>query len=102
MGQGRVQLITPSSDGVVLDVRVIPRADKSGIAGTRHDALLVRLNAAPVEGAANAELVEVLAAVLGVPRRNVTLIAGERSRSKRVRVAGVTVEQVNRLLTLSD
>lgn len=95
-------MITASQDGVVLDVRVIPRAGKSGIAGTRNGALLVRLNAAPVEGAANAELVEVLAAVLGVPRRNVTLIAGERSRSKRVRVAGVTVDQVNRLLILSD
>ena len=91
-------MITASQDGVVLDVRVIPRAGKSGIAGTRNDALLVRLNAAPVDGAANAELVELLAHALGVPRRNVTLIAGERSRAKRVRVRGVTVEDVTRLL----
>lgn len=91
-------MITASADGVILDVRVIPRAGKSGIAGTRNDALLVRLHAAPVDGAANAELVEVLADALGVPRRHIALISGERSRSKRVRVRGVTAETVTRLL----
>jgi uncharacterized protein (TIGR00251 family) len=91
-------LITPSSDGVVLDVRVIPRAGRSQIAGTRDGALLVRLGAAPVDGAANAELIEVLAEFLGVPRRDIALITGERSRVKRVRVRGVTVEGVTRLL----
>jgi hypothetical protein len=91
-------LITASSDGIVLDVRVIPRAGRSQIAGTRDGALLVRLGAAPVDGAANKDLVEVLAGAFRVPRRNVTLIAGERSRSKRVRVVGVTVEDAKRLL----
>jgi uncharacterized protein (TIGR00251 family) len=95
-------LITAAPDGILLNVRVIPRAGKSGIAGTRNDALLVRLNAAPVDGAANAELVEVLADALGVPRRSITLVSGERSRTKRVRVAGVTVEDANRLLTGSN
>jgi uncharacterized protein (TIGR00251 family) len=91
-------MITGTPDGILLNVRVIPRAGKSGIAGTRNEALLVRLNAAPVDGAANAELVEVLAGVLSVPRRSITLVSGERSRAKRVRVAGVTVEDVARLL----
>ena len=90
--------ITSSKDGVLIDVRVIPRAGRAGIAGTRNGALLVRLNAPPVDGAANEELIEVLADALRVPRRNVTLIAGERSRSKRIRVLGVTVEHVNRVL----
>lgn len=94
-------MITASPDGVVLDVRVIPRAGRSQIAGTRNGALLVRLGAAPVDGAANAELIEVLADSLGVPKRDITLIAGERSRAKRVHVRGVTVEDVNRLLTRS-
>ena len=97
-GSRRVQLITASSDGVVVDVRVIPRAGRSQIAGTRDGALLVRLGAAPVDGAANEELVAILAGAFRVPRRNITLIAGERSRSKRVRVIGVTVEDAKRLL----
>lgn len=73
----------------VLNVRVIPRARKSAIAGMRGDAWLVRLQAPPVEGAANDELIGMLARVLGVPRRDVTLVSGERSRDKRVRIASL-------------
>lgn len=79
----------------IIDVRVIPRAGKSGIVGTRGDALLVRLHAAPVDGAANAELIEVLAEALGVPKRAVSIASGERSRQKRVRVEGVTRDFVD-------
>lgn len=60
----------------------------------RGDALLVRLNAAPVDGAANAELIEVLADALKVPKRAVSIVAGERSRQKRVRVEDVTDDYV--------
>lgn len=88
-------MITPVPQGVVFDVRVIPRAARSGLAGTRGRALLVRLKAPPVEGAANTELIEVLSEAFGVPRRAVTIIAGERSRLKRVQIEGVSVELVN-------
>jgi uncharacterized protein len=79
----------------IIDVRVIPRAGKSGIAGMRGDALLVRLHAAPVDGAANVELIEVLAEALGVPKRAVSIASGERSRQKRVRIEGVTNEMLS-------
>ncbi len=81
--------LTPG--GVVIDVRVIPRAGKSGLVGTRDGALLIRLHAAPVDGAANTELIEVLARALGVAKRAITIVSGERSREKRVSVAGVTM-----------
>jgi len=87
-------VIEATPQGVVITVRVIPRAGRSGVAGTRDGALLVRLNAPPVEGAANNELVEVIADALGVARRAVTIVAGERSRTKRVRVAGVDADHV--------
>jgi uncharacterized protein (TIGR00251 family) len=77
--------------GVVINVRVIPRAGRPGPAGTRGDALLVRLNAAPVEGAANAELIEVIARLLSVPKRAVSIVSGERGRRKRVQVSGIDV-----------
>ena len=67
------------------------RAGRSGLAGVREDRLLVRLNAAPVDGAANAELIEVIARACDVPRRAVEIVEGERSRQKRVRVAGLDV-----------
>jgi uncharacterized protein (TIGR00251 family) len=83
-----------------IDIRVIPRAGKSGIAGVRGDALLVRLNAAPVDGAANAELIEVLAGVLDVPKRAVSIVTGERGRQKRVRIDGMTTEFLRSKLNL--
>jgi len=77
---------------------VIPRASKPGIAGTRDGALLVRLQSPPVEGAANTELIQILSDALGVPRRSISIVAGERSRQKRVRIEGVSEDDVSRLL----
>lgn len=82
-------MIDDAPGGVVLTVRVIPRAGKAGLAGTRGDALLVRVNAPPLDGAANDELVETIARALGVPRRTVSIVSGDRSRSKRVLVTGL-------------
>jgi hypothetical protein len=76
-----------------IDVRVIPRAGRSGVAGLRDGALLVRLAAAPVDGAANTELIAVLAHALHLPKRDITIVSGERSRSKRVRIAGMDAAQ---------
>ena len=76
-----------------LEIRVIPRAGRSGFAGLRDGALLVRLAAAPVDGAANDELIALIAKTLRIPKRDVTIVSGERSRSKRIRIAGVEREQ---------
>ena len=82
-------MITATPGGIIIAVRVIPRAARSGIAGKRDNALLVRLNAPPVEGAANAELIEVLADALEVPRRSVTIVSGATAKQKRVRIDGI-------------
>jgi uncharacterized protein (TIGR00251 family) len=82
-------VIEPAPDGIILPVRVVPRAGRSGIDGIRQGAFLVRLNAPPVEGAANDELIDVIARTLHVPRRNVTIVSGGRSRNKRVHVSGI-------------
>ena len=82
---------------MIVAVRVIPRARKTEIAGTRDGALLVRLAAPPVEGAANDALIAFLAGRLAVPRRAVRIVSGGRGRQKRVAVAGVTAAQALRL-----
>ena len=79
-------------DGVRLFVRVTPRARKSAIEGvvaTSDDrpALAVRLAAPPVEGAANAALVELLAQRLGIARSRIAIVAGQKSRLKTVRIS---------------
>jgi uncharacterized protein len=86
-----------ADSGVILDVRVTPRASRSQIAGTRNDTLLVRLCAPPVDGAANDELIKLLADALDIPKRNIDIVSGHRSRSKRVRIAGVTSADVEKL-----
>jgi uncharacterized protein (TIGR00251 family) len=73
----------------IIAVRVIPRASSSKVDGRRGEAWVVRLRTPPVDGAANAELIAVLAAALDVPKRAVTLVSGEKSRLKRVHVAGM-------------
>lgn len=94
-------MIQSAPGGIILSIRVIPRAARSGLAGTRGDALLVRLHAPPVEGAANAELIDLIATALDVPKRAVSIVAGERARQKRVRVSGVDAATVESRLVVS-
>ncbi len=91
-------MIEPVDGGAVVRVRVIPRSARSRLDGTRDGALLVRLAAPPVDGAANAALIELLARALDVSKRSLAVVGGERSRLKRVRVDGLDAEQVARRL----
>ena len=75
---------------MIVAVRVIPRSPTSAITGRRGEALLVRLQAPPVDGAANDALIELLARVFARPRRNISLVAGEKSRDKRVAIDGLS------------
>jgi len=71
---------------LVLTIHAQPGAKKTEAAGLHGEALKIRLAARPVEGAANAELIEFFAAEFGVAKRDVELIAGAQGRQKRVRI----------------
>lgn len=73
-----------------LNLRVIPRAQRSGWGGRRGDAWVVRLQAAPVKGSANAALLKFLREELDVPGSALEIVSGEQSRDKVVRVLGMT------------
>ncbi len=88
-----------SQHGVTFAVRVIPRAGRTGAAGTRGDALLVRLAAPPVEGAANEALVTFLARAFDCPKRDVRIVSGQSSRDKRVAIDGLTGDAIARGLS---
>jgi uncharacterized protein len=90
--------ITANDDGVSFYVQVQPRASRDAIEGEYGDALRIRLTAPPVDDRANEALRRLLAQRLNVPRTAVRIVAGEKSRRKRVVVAGVTREQVLALL----
>jgi uncharacterized protein (TIGR00251 family) len=86
-------------DGVILPVRVLPRASKTEIAGVMDGALKVRLQAPALEDRANEALCEFLAHLLKTPKSAVRILSGHRSRSKRVEIRGVTQQQVLALIT---
>ena len=79
---------------ITFTVRVVPRSSRSEIVGEMDGALKVRLTSPPVDGAANAELIKLVAKKLGVSNSAVEIIGGQTSKTKRLRVAGVSAEQV--------
>jgi uncharacterized protein len=68
---------------------VIPRSPRTLVDGMRGTAVLIRLAAPPVDNAANEALVAFLADRLQLPRRNITIVSGEKSRDKRVQLVGM-------------
>ena len=92
--------------GVVIEVRLTPRANRNAIEGVERRAdgrsvLKVRVRAAPFEGEANAALCRLIAERLGVAVRDVTVVAGATSRVKRIKVAGQGVALVTQLRRLA-
>ena len=76
-------------DGVTLRLHIQPGAKKTEVVGLHGEALKIRLAAPPVDGKANTCLIGFLADRLGVAKASVSLVSGESSRAKRVRIAGV-------------
>ena len=83
---------------MTIDVRVIPRARKTEYGGERDGALVIRLAAPPVDGAANDALIEFLSDTLNVPRRAIRIVSGERGRRKRVAIDGLNAADVRQRL----
>ncbi len=79
---------------MTLRIRVQPRASRDALAGERDGALVVRLTAPPVEGAANEALGRVLGRALGVAPSRLWIVAGATGRNKRVAVQGVSLADV--------
>lgn len=83
---------------LIFAVHVVPRASKSEIIGEFNGALKIRLAAPPVEGAANRELIRVLAKFLNVPQNAVEIISGESSRRKVVSARGASAAQLEQII----
>ena len=75
--------------GARIDIRVIPRSSKNCVDGIRDGRIIVRVTAAPVEGAANDAVIATIAAALELPRRAVRVIHGGTSRNKTIEVTGL-------------
>ena len=92
--------ITPTRDGIRLNLRVSPGAKRTPVAGTYgEDAIRLKVAAPPTEGRANAEVERFLASLLGIPRSEVAVTRGASSRDKVVVVRGLEQTQTRRLLS---
>ena len=83
--------VVATKTGVRVTLEVRPNAARTSLEGLYGDALKLRIAAPPVDGAANAAVIEFLADRLGVPRARVRLVGGAGSRRKRVEIDGLTV-----------
>jgi hypothetical protein len=86
--------VTDTGSGVRLELRVIPRASRAGVGGVRDGRLVVRVTAAPVDGAATAAVVDALSGAFAVARRAVRVVGGGTSRTKVVDIDGITAADV--------
>jgi len=81
--------VNETSKGVAFAVKVQPRARKNAITGIVGQSLKLALTAPPIEGRANAAVIEFFAELFQIPRSSVTIASGETSRNKVVRIAGL-------------
>lgn len=82
--------VVEKDGAIIFAIRVVPRASKSRIVGEHDGALKVQLVSPPVDGAANTELIRLLAKQFGVSRSDVEIVAGETSKSKRIKIANLS------------
>lgn len=75
-----------AKDGIILEIRVIPRSSKKEIAGVNGNIVRVKLTAPPVDSAANEQLREVLADWFGIKKGNIVILKGASSRNKTVKI----------------
>lgn len=92
-------MIEEMKGGVRLHLFIQPKASKNEIIGPHNGELKIKLTSPPVDGKANAGLIEFLADIFSVPKRRVQLIKGESSRHKTVEIEGVNINQAQEILS---
>ncbi len=95
---GKYDFLRARGESTVLDVHVQPRASKTEIVGIYKGFLKLRLRALPADGEANRECLKFLSKILKVPRGNLEIIQGEKSRQKSIRIEERGVDEVEACL----
>jgi len=93
-------VITKTERGCKLILFIQPKASKNEIIGPHNGALKIKITAPPVDGKANAELVEFLSEVLKIPKRRIEILKGETGRNKSVEILDVTEADLRHKLGL--
>lgn len=91
-------LIKETPDGVIFNIRVLPRSSRCEIAGIQNDALKLKITAPPVEGKANEECIRFLSDRLGVKRSKISIVAGQKSKNKSIAISGLTRKDIESII----
>ncbi len=94
--------LSPQADGVLLSVKLQPRASRSEIGEPLGNELRIKVTAPPVDAAANEALVKLLAARLDCPRSQVVLLRGQTSRHKTLKIYGLGADDILKRLRLQQ
>jgi hypothetical protein len=99
-GEPITKPVEQSADGVLVRIRVQPRASRAEVVGLHGDRVRVRISAPPVEGRANDELIRLMAQQLDLPQSSIWLVSGATSRSKTIMITGTQLGYVTARLGL--
>jgi uncharacterized protein (TIGR00251 family) len=88
----------PTTEGSTLRIKVLPRSSVNGIMGFEGDVLRVKVTAAPIDGSANQNLIQLLSKSLKVGKDSIRIMSGQKSRLKVVRIYGIKKDELSRRL----
>lgn len=91
-----------TSEGVVISVRIVPNSSNDFVLGYTEDYLKVKITAPPIENKANKQLIQFLAKLFGLPKTRVSFVYGEKSKIKRILLAGKTLSEINNKIFIYD
>lgn len=93
--------IRQTAEGVTLNLHLQPRASRCELCGVQGGALRVRITSPPVDDAANRQLAEFIAKILGIAKSKVSIIAGAKSRHKTILIEDVDIAAVKPLFLMN-
>jgi uncharacterized protein (TIGR00251 family) len=88
----------PSTEDSTLRIKVLPRSSVNGVMGFEGDVLRVKVTAAPVDGSANQNLIQLLSKSLKLEKDSIRIVSGQKSRLKVVRICGIKKDELSRRL----
>ena len=93
-----MEFLAQEGDRVLLTLRVQPRSSRNRIAGRHGDAIKLSITTPPVDGKANEAVISYLAKLCNLPKSAISIVRGDKSRTKQVALAGCTVDQISAIL----
>lgn len=88
-------MLKSTKNGIIVPIKVIPKSQKNEIVGWENEELKIKIMAVPEKGNANDALVSFLAKFLKISKSSISLHSGEKSRHKRICIAGLTLNELN-------